>query len=48
MDLLEFRKAVEQNVSDIEKTYWQLVQADRDIEIEKQLVAQTEATYKQL
>jgi outer membrane protein TolC len=45
VDLLEFRKAVEQNAADIEKAYWQLVQAERDIKIEQELVAQTEATY---
>jgi outer membrane protein TolC len=45
VDLLEFRKAVEQNASDIEKAYWQLVQAVRDIEIEEDLVKQTESTY---
>ena len=42
---LEFRKAVEQNVADIEKAYWQLVQAERDIRIQEQLIAQTEQTY---
>jgi outer membrane protein len=45
VDLLEFRKAVEQNASDIEKAYWQLVQTERDIKIEQDLVSQTEATY---
>jgi len=45
VDLLEFRKAVEQDASDIEKAYWQLVQAVRDIQIEQELVAQTESTY---
>ena len=45
VDLLEFRKAVEQNTSDIEKAYWQLVQAERDIQIEQELVSQTESTY---
>jgi outer membrane protein len=45
VDLLEFRKAVEQNASDIEKAYWQLVQAVRDIEIEEDLVKETESTY---
>lgn len=45
---LEFRKAVEQNVADIEKAYWQLVQAVNDIKIQEQLVAQTEQTSRQL
>lgn len=45
---LEFRKAVEQNVADIEKAYWQLVQAENDIKIQQELVDKTEVTYKQL
>jgi outer membrane protein len=46
VDLLEFRKAVEQNAADIEKAYWQLVEAEHDIRIQQQLVAQTEQTYR--
>jgi len=45
---LEFRKSVEQNAADIEKAYWQLVQAERDIRIQEQLIAQTEQTYNVL
>jgi outer membrane protein TolC len=45
VDLLEFRKAVEQNAADIEKAYWQLWQAVRDIEIQEQYVAETEVEY---
>jgi len=45
---LEFRKSVEQNVADIEKAYWQLVQAVRDIRIQEQLIVQTEQTYNVL
>jgi outer membrane protein TolC len=45
VDLLEWRKAVEQNVADIEKAYWQLVQTTRDIRIQEELVKQTEDTY---
>jgi len=48
VSLLEFRKAVEQNASDIEKAYWQLSQTIRDIEIQQNLIAQTEATYNVL
>jgi outer membrane protein len=44
--ILEFRKAVESNVSDIEKAYWQLVQAEHDIRIQQELVAETETTYQ--
>jgi HAE1 family hydrophobic/amphiphilic exporter-1 len=43
--ILEFRKAVEENAMDIEKAYWQLVEALRDIRTEEALVAQTETTY---
>ncbi|MGA3065601.1 MAG: TolC family protein [Tepidisphaeraceae bacterium] len=43
--ILEFRKAVEENAMDIEKAYWQLVQAEQDIRSEEELVAQTETTY---
>jgi outer membrane protein len=43
--ILEFRKAVEQNALDIEKAYWQLVQAETDIRTEEALVAETESTY---
>jgi outer membrane protein TolC len=41
VSLQEFRKAVEQNASDIEKAYWQLMQTERDIQIERDLVQQT-------
>ncbi|MDP9175964.1 MAG: TolC family protein [Planctomycetota bacterium] len=45
VSLLEFRKAVEQNATDIEKAYWNLVQAQRDVQILSELVARTESTY---
>jgi len=45
---LEFRKAVEQNVANIEKAYWQLVQQEDDIRIQQDLVDKTEVTYRQL
>jgi outer membrane protein TolC len=48
VDVLEFRKTVEQTAADIEKDYWQLVQAVRDIEIQKDLVIRTEETYRVL
>lgn len=44
--VLEFRKAVESNVADLEKDYWQLVQAEHDIRIQQELVAETETTYR--
>jgi outer membrane protein len=48
VDLLEFRKTLETTAFDIERDYWQLLQAIRDIEIEKELVLQTEETYRVL
>jgi outer membrane protein TolC len=45
VSVLEFRKAVEQNAADIEKAYWQLAQAERDVQIEEDLVETTESEY---
>jgi len=44
----EFRKAVETNIADVEKTYWQLVQAMRVVQIQEDLVAEGEETYATL
>jgi outer membrane protein len=38
ISLLEFRKQLEQSVSDLEKTYWQLVSAEREVRIDEQLL----------
>ncbi len=43
--LLEFRKAVEQNNSDIEQAYWQLVQAEQFVRIQEDLLGRMEDTY---
>ena len=42
VSLLDFRKTVEDTVLKIEQTYWQLLQAERDVETDRQLVAQSE------
>lgn len=48
ISMLDFRKAVEQNVSDIEKVYWQMVEAERNVRDEEQQLALTESTYQLL
>src|SRR5581483_8640436 len=48
ISLLDFRKAVEQNVSDVEKVYWQMVQAERDVRVEEEQLDLTESTYQLL
>jgi outer membrane protein TolC len=48
VSLLEFRKALEKTCSDLEKTYWQSVQIERDIKSQEELVSQTEQTYNVL
>jgi len=48
VDLQEFRKAVEKNASDIEQAYWQLMQAERYVEIENDLVNNTLGEWKVL
>jgi HAE1 family hydrophobic/amphiphilic exporter-1 len=48
ISLLDFRKAVEQNASDIEQAYWQLVQAVRDVQIQQDLVEQNLVNYNVL
>jgi outer membrane protein TolC len=42
--LLEYRTALEKNVSDLERTHWQLVQAVRDVQIAEELLNRTIAT----
>ncbi len=41
ISLLDFRKALEENVADLEKTYWQLVLAERDVQIQERLLGRT-------
>src|SRR5207248_1904839 len=41
ISLLEFRKQLEETIADIEKTYWDLVQAEIVVKIQEDLVSQT-------
>ena len=41
ISLLDFRKAVEENIATIEQTYWQLVFAERDVAIQERLLGRT-------
>jgi outer membrane protein TolC len=41
ISLLDFRKTVEDNLTDLEKAYWQLVEAERDVKIQEALLART-------
>ncbi len=38
---LDFRKQIEETTSDLEKAYWQMVQAERDVRINEQLLDNT-------
>jgi outer membrane protein len=44
--LLEYRTALEKNISDIERAHWQLVQAMRDVKIAEDLLERTVSTGK--
>lgn len=44
ISLLELRTTVEETIFNIEQTYWQLVQAQRNVEILERLLARTEDT----
>jgi outer membrane protein TolC len=48
ISLLEFRKKLEEVMSDIEKTYWDLVQAEMDVKIQEDLLSQTIDTAQDL
>lgn len=41
ISLLDFRKQLEETVSQIERTYWQLVSAERQVRIDEQLLNET-------
>jgi len=41
ISLLDFRKQLEETATDIERTYWQLVQSERDVRIAEDLLRQT-------
>jgi outer membrane protein TolC len=44
ISLLDFRKTLEETILKVEQTYWQLVQAERDLQTTKDLVAASERT----
>ena len=44
VSLLDFRKTVEDTVTRIEQNYWQLLQAERDVQSSRELVAASERT----
>lgn len=44
VSLLEFRKSIEDNLELAERTYWQLVQAERELAIAERLYAETTKT----
>src|SRR5207248_7194482 len=44
ISLLEFRKQLEETIADIEKTYWDLVQAERGVKIQEELLNRTTDT----
>ncbi len=46
ISLLEFRKTLEQNLADIEKFYWQEVDAEQEVKIAEELLDRTLATGK--
>jgi outer membrane protein len=48
VSLLEFRKALEDNVSKTEEAYWQLVNAQQNVEIEESTLRENESAYKAL
>ena len=48
VSLLDFRKTVEDTVLKIEQDYWQLLQAERDVQSGQELVKASEATAKLL
>ena len=41
ISLLEFRKQLEETIADAEKTYWQLVQAEREVKIQEELLSRS-------
>lgn len=41
VSILDFRKALEDNVNELEKDYWQLWEAQREVEVQEELLKQT-------
>jgi outer membrane protein len=48
ISLLEFRKQVETTAAELEKTYWDLVEAERDVKVQEDLVSETIDTAQRL
>lgn len=46
ISLLEFRRTLEQQLFDTERVYWQLVQAEREVNIQQDLLDQSLRTYQ--
>jgi outer membrane protein len=44
ISLLDFRRQLEETAADVEETYWQLVQAERDVAITERLLDETTRT----
>jgi outer membrane protein TolC len=44
VSILEFRKQLEETLANIEETYWRLVQAERDLKVQEQLLSRTTDT----
>lgn len=48
ISVLDFRRALEEQISELERAYWQLEQANRIVEIQETLLAETIETYRVL
>ncbi len=48
ISILDFRKSLEDTLSEIEKDYWQLVEAEREVEITQELLQRTAETVTHL
>jgi outer membrane protein TolC len=46
VSLMEFRKALEENVAKVEEAYWQLVEAQGNVEVEEKLLKENESSYE--
>ncbi|HZL36710.1 MAG TPA: TolC family protein, partial [Tepidisphaeraceae bacterium] len=44
VSVLDFRKALEENIAELEKDYWQSQEAEQEVIIQERLLRQTEAT----
>jgi len=44
VSILEFRKQLEETLANIEETYWRLVQAERDLKVQENLLSRTTDT----